>query len=216
MDHRTKVFTVVILTFTIALSFGFVTEYVRQTMTFFWAIEEDDEFYFDVTVTGITTNGTDMCPPPYADMNNTRIRVQIISLPNVSIVFYSGPFLERIVDYRKTSSRFANGTDFPSEYRFTINRHVSRCMLPMGGWLHLDSFFPNQIDQPLMEHESYLSYFQKPYFYFGYSEKEAYEAQEWHGRIDLETGVPLFVSFWLFRTSSAHTFWYNVTMSLVT
>lgn len=206
----------VILTLVISLSFGFLTEYVRQTMTFSWAIEEGDEFIFDVIVTGITTNGTDERLPPYADMNITRISVQITSLPNVSIVFYSRHFLGNIVEHTKTSSHFANGTDIPSEYRFTVNRHVSRCILPIGGWLHLDAFFPDQVDRSFVNYESYLSHFRKPSFYFGYIENTTYEAQEWHGIIDIETGVPLFVSFLLYRTSSTHTYWYNVTMSLVT
>ena len=216
MDHRTRVFVVVILTFVISLSCGFMTEYVRQTMTFSWAIEEGDEFIFDVLVTGITTNGTDERPPPYVDMNNTRISVQITSLPNVSIVFYARHFLEDIVEHTKTSSHFVNGTDIPLEYRATVNRRVSSCILPIMGWLHLDGFFPNQIDRSIIDYESYLSYFKRPSFYFGYIENATYEAQEWHGIINLETGIPLFVSFWLYRTSSAHSFWYNVTMSLVT
>ena len=216
MDHRTRILVVVILTLVISLSVGFVTEYVRQSMTFSWAIEEGDEFTFDVIVTGNTTTSSEVLPPPFVDMNNTRISVEIISLPNVSITFYSGPFLENIVEYVKTSSRFANGTNIPSEYRFTINRHVSRCMLPIGGWLHLDSFFPNQINRPSMEHESYLSVFQGYSFYFGHSSNETLEAQEWHGIIDLETGVPRVVTFWLYHTSEPLTYWYNVTMSHVT
>jgi hypothetical protein len=216
MDHRQRIFAAVILTFVISLSVGFVTEYVRQSMTFSWAIEEGDDFIFDVIVTGQTTNSTEDPPLPFVDMNNTRISVEIISLPNVSITFYSRPFLENIVEHTKTSSRFVNGTDIPAVHRFTINRHISQCVLPIGGWLHLDSFFPNQIDRPFMEHESYLSVFRRASFYFGYSENETYEAQEWFGIIDLETGVPVIVSFWFYRTNQVWTYWYNVTMSLVT
>ncbi|MHA2395423.1 MAG: hypothetical protein ACXAC0_01860 [Candidatus Thorarchaeota archaeon] len=215
MDNRQRIFAAVILTIVISLSVGFVTEYVRQSMTFSWAIEEGDDFTFDVIVTGQTTNNT-LRPLPFVDMNNTRISVEIISLPNVSIVFYSRLFLENIVEHTKTSSLFINGTEIPTEHRFTINRHVSRCVLPIGGWLHLDSFFPNKINRPFMEHESYLSVSRKTSFYFGYSENETYETQEWHGIIDLETGVPLMVSFWFLRTSQALTYWYNVTMNLVT
>jgi hypothetical protein len=216
MDHRQRILAAVILTFVISLSVGFVTEYVRQSMTFSWAIEEGNDFIFDVTVTGQLTNTTVDFPLPFVDMNNTRISVEIISLPNVSITFYSRPFLENIVEHTKTSSRFSNGTEIPSGRRFTINTHVSQCVLPIGGWLHLDSFFPNHIDQPFMEHESYLSVFRRPSFYFGYSENETYTAQGWYGIIDLETGVPLTVSFWHFLTSQALTYWYNVTMSIVT
>ena len=215
MDHRQRILAAVILTIVVSLSVGFVTEYTRQSMTFSWAIEEGDDFIFDVIVTGQTTNST-VLPLPFVAMNNTRISVEIISLPNVSIVFYSKPFLENIVEHTKTSSRFINGTEIPPAHRFTINKHVSRCVLPTGGWLHLDAFFQNQINRPFMEHESYLSVFRRTSFYFGYSENETLEAQRWYGIINLETGVPLIVSFWLYRTSQALTYWYNVTMNLVT
>jgi len=215
MDHRQRILAAVILTIVVSLSVGFVTEYTRQSMTFSWAIEEGDDFIFDVIVTGQTTNST-VLPLPFVAMNNTRISVEIISLPNVSIVFYSKPFLENIVEHTKTSSCFINGTEIPTAYRFTINKHVSRCVLPIGGWLHLDAFFQNQINRPFMEHESYLSVFRRTSFYFGYSENDTLKAQGWYGIINLETGVPLIVSFWLYRTSQALTYWYNVTMNLVT
>ncbi|MFX1559662.1 MAG: hypothetical protein ACFFBL_03675 [Promethearchaeota archaeon] len=212
MNHRVRVFAVVILTFVIALSFGFLTEYVRQTLVFSWAIEEGDEFIYEVIINEYSTGGSETPLIPFAGMNNSRIRVEIISLPNVSIVFYSSWFLENIVEYTKTSSIFDNGTDIPSGDRLIINRHVSYCMLPIGGWLHLDSFFPNRIHQPGREHESYLSARQGTSFYFGYSANETFEANEWYGIIDIETGVPRVVSFWFYSTSQALTYRYNVTM----
>ncbi|MHA1964654.1 MAG: hypothetical protein ACW97G_08740 [Candidatus Thorarchaeota archaeon] len=216
MDHRRRILAVVILTVMIALSVGFVTEYVRQSMTFYWAIEEGDVFIFDVTVTGNTTTGTTTLPSQLISMNNTRITVVIISLPNVTITFYARNFIEDIVMQLKTRSTFVNGTDIPSEYYFEFNTHVSRSMLPVGGWSHLDLFFPNEIDRPIMEHESYLSARLRNSFYFGYSSNETNEASEWHGIIDLTTGVPQIVSFWLYQTNQPWTIWYNVTMSRVT
>ncbi|MHA2079821.1 MAG: hypothetical protein ACW99H_01600, partial [Candidatus Thorarchaeota archaeon] len=110
MDHRRRILAVVILTVMIALSVGFVTEYVRQSMTFYWAIEEGDVFIFDVTVTGNTTTGTTTLPSQLISMNNTRITVVIISLPNVTITFYARNFIEDIVMQLKTRSTFVNGT----------------------------------------------------------------------------------------------------------
>jgi len=212
MDHRKRVLAAVILTIVIAISGGFVTEYVRQSMTFSWAIEEGDVFIFDVSVTGITTTGTMSLPPPLASMNNTRISVEVISLPNVTIIFYARNFIENIVEYLKTSSTFVNGTSIPVE----INTHISMSMLPIGGWNHLDTLFPNEISRPIMEHESYLSARLRNSFYFGYSLNETYDQSEWHGIIDLNTGVPQMVWFWVYRASQPWSYWYNVTMSLVT
>ena len=216
MDHRQRILTVVILTIVITLSVGFVTEYVRQSMTFSWAIEEGDVFIFDVSVTGDTSTNTTTLPPPLAAMNNTRIAVEIISLPNVTITFYARNFIENIVGHMKTSSTFSNGTSIPIGYYFPINVHVSRSMLPIGGWSHLDAFFPNEIDRPLLEDESYLSARLRDSFYFGYSSNETLEQSEWHGIIDLNTGVPQIVSFWIRRINQPWTSTYNVTMSLVT
>lgn len=216
MNHRLRIIAAVSFTFLITLSIGFVTESIRQSMTFFWIIEEGDEFIFDVKVTGNMIVNSTVLPPPFIKMNNTQIHAEVLSLPNVSIIFYAQTFLEDIVEHMKTSTTFSNGTALPTGVGFIINRLISQSILPIGGWTHLDSFFPNQIDKPSMEHESYLSRFQNNLFYFGYSANETNETQEWHGIIDLETGVPQVVSFWFFRTSQAQTYWYNLTMSLFT
>jgi hypothetical protein len=216
MDHRERILAVVILTVVITLSAGFSTEYVRDSMTFSWAIEEGYVFIFDVSVIGNTTTGTTSLPPQLLGMNNTRIAVEIVSLPNVTITYYARNFIANIVEHLKTSSTFVNGSDIPSEYYFAINSHASMSMLPIGGWGHLDSFFPNEIADPLMDYESYLAVHLQNSFYFGYSSNETYQTSEWHGICDLTTGVPYIVSFWSYRTSQPWTYWYNVTMSRVT
>ena len=216
MDHRQRILAVVILTLVITLSVGFITEYVRQSMTFSWAIEEGDVFHFDVSVTGFTSTNTTTLPPPLAPMNNTRIAVEIVSLPNVTITFYASNFIENIVEHMKTSSTFANGSNIPTQYYFPFNSHASKSMLPIGGWSQLDSFFPNKIDRPFFEYESYLSARLRNSFYFGFSLNETYEVSEWYGLYDLTTGIPHTVFFRLHRMSQPWTYEYNVTMSLVT
>ena len=184
-------------------------------MTFEWAIDEGDVFIYDVLVKGNTTTGTQALPPELLSMNNTRIAVEIISLPNVTIIFYADDFIEDVVEYMKTSSSFVNGTNIPSEYYYVINTHMSRCMVPVGGWTHLDAFFPNELRRPFMEHESYISARFRNYFYFGYGLNETYEQTKWFGLFDFETGVPQIVSIWEYWTSQPWTHWHNVTMTLV-
>jgi hypothetical protein len=215
MDYRQRILAVVILTLVITLSVGFVTEYARQSITFFWAIDEGDEFIFDVMVKGNTTTGSTVLPPLFAEMNNTRISLEIFSLPNVSVIFYGESFIENVVEHLKISSSFMNGSAIPTEYRFTINTHVSNCFLPIGGWSHLDSLFPNEVDRTINESESYLSAHQRSSFFFGYSSIAAYDSHEWHGIVDLETGVPSIVSFLIYREGQPWSYYYNVTMSLV-
>ncbi|MFW9787573.1 MAG: hypothetical protein ACFFE2_02370 [Candidatus Thorarchaeota archaeon] len=215
MDHRQRIVAAVLLTFMITVSVGFLTEYIRESMTFSWSIEEGDQFMYDVSVTGITTTGTTDLPPPFVEMNNTRIHVEVMSLPNVSIVFYSDSFIDNIVDYEKTSSQFANGTTIPLEFRYGINSHISRCLLPIGGWSHLDNLFPNQIRLSHIEHETYLSVHLRTSFFFGYSSNDSYDVHKWQAIIDVTTGIPMIVWFYFYRPSQPWSYWYNVTLSLV-
>jgi hypothetical protein len=200
----------------ITLSVGFVTEYVRDSMTFSWAIEEGDVFLYDVSVKGNITTGTTTLPAHFLPLNNTRLSVEIISLPNVSITFYSGDFVEDIVEYVKTNTTFSNGTNIPTQFYFAINSYMSRCILPIGGWGHLDSLFPNDIERPVAPHESHLSARFSNYFYFGYSSNDTNQYIEWHGIIDTNNGIPQIVSFYNYWESPPWTYWYNVTMTLVT
>jgi hypothetical protein len=184
-------------------------------MTFSWAVEEGEVFIFDISVTGNISTGTITLPPQLAPMNNTRIAVEIASLPNVTIIFYGSDFIETVVEHLKTSSTFANGTIIPVQYYSTINSHVSSCILPIGGWSHLDFFFPNYIDRPFLEHDSYLSASSGNYFYFGHSSNSSNRRSEWHGIIDLITGVPKIVTFSDYHTNPPWTYIYNVTIRLV-
>ncbi len=215
MDRRQRTLAVVILTFMVTLAVVFLTEDFYQSMVFSWNIEEGTVLVFDVRVTGSISSGNTTFPPSFAQMNNTRISATIVSLPNVSIIFYSSDFLENVVGHLKTQSRFVNGTDIPVEFRNPINTHISQCILPTGGWRHLDSFFPNHIDNPSSEHESYLSAFQQNLFYFGYSSNQTTEADQWYGIIDIDTGTPQVVSFWIYRTSVLTITSYGVTLILV-
>jgi len=215
MDHRQRILTVIILTFMVTLAVVILTEDLYQSMIFSWKIEKETVLVYDVRVTGSVSSGNTTLPLSFAQMNNTRISATIVSLPNVSIIFYASDFLENVVDRLKTHSRFANGTDIPVEFGNPINTHISHCILPTGGWRHLDWFFPNHIDSPSSEHESYLSVFQQNLFYFGYSSNQTTEAEQWYGIVNLDTGIPQVVSFWIYRTSPLTISSYAVTLFLI-
>jgi hypothetical protein len=215
MNQRQKIVAAIFLSIVISLSVGFVTEYVRDSWTFSWAITEGDAYFFDIVVTGNTTTGSTTLPPLFVEMNNTRISVEMISLPNVSIIFYSDGFIERVVEHMKTTSQFANGSAIPTEFRSTINIHSSYCILPIGAWHHLDSFFPSAVNRSVIGHESYLASHRGSSFYFGYSTTTETNTHEWHTFIDLQTGVPTIMTFFIYRLGQPWSYSYNVTMSLV-
>ena len=214
MDHRRKLLIVVALTFVITLSGGFLTEYIRQSITYSWAINVDDEFVYDVSVTGNATMGSQILPPLFEPMNNTRIIVEITSLPNLTLMYYAHVFLHEVIEYPKTYSRFEDGSTIPSEFRNAINSHASWSILPVGAWVHLDSLFPDQINSALPNHEAFLSRMGSDSFFFGYWANRTYSRSEWYGIIDLETGVPSVLSFSVWTEGQPWNQNYNVLMTL--
>lgn len=216
MDHRLKLLLVVVLTFTITLSGGFLTEYMRQSMTFSWGIEVGDEFVYDVSVTGNSSTTTQVRPPPLEPMNNTRIIVEIISLPNLTLYYYGASFIQEVVEHPKTSCRFEDGSDIPAEYYYAMNSHASGYILPTGAWSHLDSLFPNQVNQAITNQELYISVSGGNSFFFGYWLNETSNTSEWHGILDLTTGVPVVSSFSVYSVGQPWIYSYTVTLTLVT
>lgn len=214
MDRRLKLLIVVVLTFIITLSGGFLTEYVRQSITYSWAIEVGDEFVYDVSVIGNTTTGTQVLPPPLEPMNNTRIIVEITSLPNLTLMYYAHIFIQEVVEHPKTASRFEDDSDIPSEFYYAINAHASWSILPIGAWSHLDSLFPDQANQDIPDYQAYTSRSGVDAFIFGYWSNETVTWQEWRGIVDLDTGVPTVISFSVWSQGQPWSYFYNVTMTL--
>ncbi len=216
MDYRLKLVVVVFLSFIIALSGGFLTEYIRQSMTFSWAVEVGDEFVYDVSVVGNSTTPSQTLPPPFEPMNNTRVIVEIISLPNLTLYFYGAPFIQDVVEHAKTTVRFEDGTDIPAIFYYAMNTHASWSILPIGAWGHLDSLFPNQINKAVREQDSYISIHRGDSFFFGYWLNQTYSTSEWHASLDLTTGIPTMFSFSVYTVGTPWTHSYVVTMTLVT
>ncbi|MHA2153681.1 MAG: hypothetical protein ACXAAQ_17115 [Candidatus Thorarchaeota archaeon] len=209
MHQRLKVLIVVALTFIITLSGGFLTESFRQSITFSWAIEVGDEFIYDVSVIGNTTTGTQVLPPPLEPMNNTRIIVEVTSLP----IYYPHIFIQEVVEHPKTTSRFDDDSTIPAEFYYAINSHALWSILPIGAWGHLDSMFPDQVNWAIPDYASYFAR-SSPEFIFGYWSNETGSKSEWHGIMDLATGVPSVISFSVWSEGQPWSYFYNVTMTL--
>ncbi|MFW9794130.1 MAG: hypothetical protein ACFFEE_07510, partial [Candidatus Thorarchaeota archaeon] len=124
MDHRLKLLVVVVLTFIIALSGGFLTEYIRQSMTFSWGVEVGDEFIYTVSVVGNSSTTTQVQPPPFEPMNNTRIIVEIIELPNLTLYYNGDAFIQGVVEHLKTVCRFEDDSVIPAQYYTALNTHA--------------------------------------------------------------------------------------------
>jgi hypothetical protein len=209
---------VLVLTFVITLSGGILTEITRQSMVYSWAIDVGDKLVYDVTVTGNITTSQAILPPPLEPMNNTRIVVEITSLPNLSMMYYSRIFVQEVVNYPKTSSQFENGSPIPPQLYGTIESHMSMSLIPIGAWGHLDSLFPDQINRELINHESFISRYENDHFFFGHGENQTRprpRVDEWYGIYDLETGVPSLITISATSIGALVSYYYTVTMTLV-
>jgi hypothetical protein len=214
VNHHRKLLIVVVVTFVITLSGGFLTEYIRQSITYSWEIDVGDEFVYDVLVTGNSTMGSQVVPPPFEPMNNTRIIVEIASLPNLTLMYYAHVFRHEVIDHPKTSSRFDDGSTIPFEFYNAINSHASQSILPAGAWAHLDSLFPDQVNRALPNHREFISRMGSDSFFFGYWSNGTYNKSEWYGIIDLETGVPSVLSFSVWTEGQPWSHNYNVLLTL--
>jgi len=213
-----KSLAVVVLTIVITLSGGFLTETVRESMVYSWAIDVGDEFEYDITVIGNRTTSTGVLPPPLEPMNNTRIAVEITTLPNLTMMYYSHLFVQEVVNSLKTSSQFEDGSPIPLEHYNIINSHVSMSLIPIGAWGHLDSLFPDQVNRDLGNHESFMSRFESDFFFFGYWENQSRprpRIDEWYGIYDVETGVPSLIVISVVSIGALVSDFYTITMSLV-
>jgi hypothetical protein len=207
-----KLLVVVVLTFIITLSGGFLTEYFRQSISYSWAVGVGDEFVYEVSVTGNTTTPTQTLPPLYEPMNNTRIIVEITSLPNLTLMYYAHVFVQEVIEHLKTVSRFEDGSAIPVAYYNEINHHASFCILPIGAWGHLDSLF---LDQFNGQSEIYTAKGDVDSFIVGYWSNGTNSRREWQGTIDLETGVPTVITFSLWSRGQPWIYYNRVVMTLV-
>lgn len=214
MNHRLKLLIVVVLTFVITLSAGFLTEYIRQSITYSWAIDVGDEFVYDVSVTGNRTLGSQTLPPSIEPMNNTRVIVEITSLPNLTLMYYSYVFIQEVVEHTKTALWFDDRSPIPSEFNLAINPHCSRSLFPRGAWRHLDSLFPDQVDYAIPDHDAFIARMGFDSFFFGYWSNRTDHGSEWYGIINLETGVPIVLSFSEWDERQPWNYFYTVTMTI--
>jgi hypothetical protein len=87
-------------------------------------------------------------------------------------------------------------------------------MIPKGAWGHLDSLFPDQANRDLPNYQSYISRTDTDSFIFGYWSNDTVSRTEWYCVMDLDTGIPIVISFSVWNEGQPWSYFYNVTMTL--
>jgi hypothetical protein len=185
-------------------------------MQFNWQIEEGDQFLYDVSVTGYYRSGSSSIPLPLAPLNNTQVKVEIVSLCNISLFITAAEFSEFVIEYDKTDTTYADGTSIYITRYHEINSLASHCFLPRGSWSRLGSFYPDLIDRPdnvTTTVESYFAYEFHQYFIIGFVSYTEDLESGWFGYISPETGVPKNMTSWAWSSTDLAEFSYVMTLT---
>jgi hypothetical protein len=216
MRYRNKMMTAVVLTIIVCVLVASSTESIRDYLYFTWQVQEGDEFIFEVSVEGYTETGHVFFPVAQAVLNNTRLKVRIISLPSDSIISDGTTFAEYVIEHMKTNVSFEDGTPLPLNLVFEMNNLVSRSFLPKGSWNLVDSFYPNNLVQPINSTaESYISAILGDSFYLGHILYDMNDGVGWSCTCSMDTGIPSSVMSWAWSYGGLVEYSYNVTLTIV-
>jgi hypothetical protein len=216
MRYRNKMMTAVVLTIIASVLVAGSTESIRDYFYFTWQVRHGDEFIFEVSVEGYTETGHVLFPVVQAVLNNTRLRVRIVSLPQNSMISDGLTFAESVIEYMKTDLSFEDGTPLPANLVFEMNSLVSNSFLPTGSWNLVDAFYPNNLVQPINSTaESYISYILGNSFYLGHVLYDMNSGVGWNCICSLDTGIPSSMVSWAWSFGGLVEYSYNVTLTIV-
>jgi hypothetical protein len=194
--NRKKVAFVIILLVIITVV-GILTTQEIYVPDLEWAIKEDQEYKYMVKVYGYrciidpeNISQISYDPPFYTPMNNTKIIMNISSLPSTPLPANKDAFAERVIEYMKTACRFENESAIPLVFHDRINQILSHCLLPIGNWEYLDSLYPNEIENPFFP-GVYISKKCSEHFEIGHILWTGYGEENWYGNVSLTLGIPI-------------------------
>jgi hypothetical protein len=124
-----------------------------------------------------------------AELNHTRIKMDISSLPDIPPMIDGETFSIEIINKVKTYCTFENGSELPLYYRDRINRVLSSCVLPVGNWNLLDWCFADEVSQAFYP-GAYTSKLQENHFMIGYELWPVDSIYRWSANISIVSGIP--------------------------
>jgi len=167
---------------------------VIPSLPFSWGIEQGDELVYNVVFirdTGGWYEQPNIPFPSINNFNNTQIIVTITHLPLIVLTLNGATFITLIVNPDKITCTLENGTEVDDE-AFDL---ISNCILPIGGWDLIDSYFPNDTQSYQGSfYDTYFSEFGDDFFLFGYRKLIGDDTFiSWSGFVHISTGIPVYV-----------------------
>ena len=160
---------------------------------FEWGIDIGESFNYEILTWGDYGNQYVAGVPSstFINLNNTIIEAVIVTLPAVNWITNANSFLSSVVQVIKVNCRFVNGTELASQDNEILSEMISVCLLPIGDWSVLDSFYNDEIAPWEPSQEYYASRLLESQFDFEWTSYGDFDSrEEWTGHLMLENGVP--------------------------
>jgi hypothetical protein len=192
-----------------------------QMETPYWRVEPGLAMRYSIIVKGYTMHilGSNITygPPPFKALNVSLIDLYVARLPALDDTIDNRTFALRIIDYLKTQQvgtlRYLNGTLFANSGSGMLNIVISQCILPVGAWNLLDSFYPSE---PLGGSvcQAYFSEMRNDQFLIGYVTSTGESGNGWFGEVDIDTGVPSTVTSWAVQMNETYSYSYSIVLTI--
>ncbi|MGY5854511.1 MAG: hypothetical protein RTU92_13165 [Candidatus Thorarchaeota archaeon] len=138
--------------------------------------------------------------------------MRIQSLPDIADITGYHSFVSRVVESKKIQLESDNGSLPTHSTLYRANYSLSECVLPIGEWEFVESLFPSTtITDTCFQ---YYALLYGDYFQFKTECIPTDSGVGWTAHIDLETGIPLRFSFWIFEDSPYESYLYTFVLML--
>ncbi|RDE17127.1 MAG: hypothetical protein C4K47_00205 [Candidatus Thorarchaeota archaeon] len=178
-------------------------------MTYFIAVTGNSTSVFEENIT--------YGPPPFYVLDDSLISINVTSLPSLDDALSSSSFTEHVIDYLKTQQvgalRHYDGTEIVGAKYDFLNAVVSRCILPVGGWSLLDSFYVDE-PEPGFVCNTYFSEVEQDGFLIGHRTYAAGSGIGWSAKVDTVTGVPFTLTIWAMQLQGIDRYSYSIVLTL--
>ncbi|MHA2081590.1 MAG: hypothetical protein ACW99H_10645, partial [Candidatus Thorarchaeota archaeon] len=138
-------------------------------------------------------------------LNQSEILVTITSLPNLSDVVDSVSFENRVTMENKVSCAFENGSNIPYFSNGKIVRALSGCILPLGDWALIDSYYIDESPGWTPDETFLVTRLYDDHLFIGWEWYGSYDDDGgWNGNVRLTDGVPTQVIWYYYHLGTIY------------
>ncbi len=187
--RRWSVIIVVIIIVAVGISVVFLYRDRWSSSSLSWDVQIGDEFIYELESIYRYSNFNTTIFEQMSALNHTRVRMEIVDLPDIPPLIDGNIFSAEVINAVKTHCTFENGSELPAYYGDEINRLLSFFLLPTGDWDLLDWCFADDVSNAFYP-GVYVSKLEMDHFMIGYELWPGDATIRWSANVTLETGTP--------------------------